>query len=159
MAERVDLGALFEEIVREQLELFDAVDARLRGELDLLLISLLPMRIIAAHPACRVQEVADGMGISVGGASKSVDRVERRGWCRRIANPDDRRSSVLELTEEGRRMLAAGNAVLEDETRRRVADPLGAAGLRRFADDLARLREARRAAAGTQPAAGAAARS
>jgi DNA-binding MarR family transcriptional regulator len=142
MSEAVDLGTLFELLVRVQVDLFDGVDERLRRELDLMMISLLPMRIVAAHPSCRVQEVADELGISVGGASKSVDRLERRGWCRRLSNPTDRRSSVLELTAEGHRLLAAANTVLDDEMRRRIAEPLGA-DLERFAGELRRLRSPR----------------
>src|SRR5690348_2656212 len=111
----LDHAVLFERIVRLQVDLFDAVDTRLRRELDLLLIALLPMRIIASHPGCRVQDVADGLGISVGGASKSADRLERGGWVRRVDNPADRRSSMLELTPAGKRMVAAGSAIIREE--------------------------------------------
>ncbi|GAA4253008.1 MarR family winged helix-turn-helix transcriptional regulator [Dactylosporangium darangshiense] len=135
----VDLAVLFERIVRLQVDLFTAVDARLRRELDLLLIALLPMRVIAANPGCRVQEIADGLGISVGGASKSADRLERGGWVRRIDNPSDRRSSVLELTAEGERMVAAGSSIIRDELRTRAAPILGERDLARFAADIDRL--------------------
>jgi DNA-binding MarR family transcriptional regulator len=135
----VDLAVLFERIVRLQVDLFTAVDASLRRELDLLLIALLPMRVIAANPGCRVQEIADGLGISVGGASKSADRLERSGWVRRIDNPSDRRSSVLELTAEGERMVAAGSSIIRDELRTRAAPILGERDLARFAADIDRL--------------------
>lgn len=137
----LDLAVLFERIVRLQVDLFDAVDTRLRRELNLLLIALLPMRIVAAHPGCRVQEIADGLGISVGGASKSADRLERSGWVHRVGNPSDRRSSVLELTAEGERMVAAGSAIIRDELGTRVARTLGERELARFAADVDRLRE------------------
>ncbi|MEV6931871.1 MarR family transcriptional regulator [Dactylosporangium sp. NPDC051485] len=135
----VDHAVLFERIVRLQVDLFNAVDTRLRRELDLLLIALLPMRIVAAHPGCRVQEIADGLGISVGGASKSADRLERGGWVRRVDNPSDRRSSVLELTAEGERMVAAGSAIIREELDARVGPMLGAQELARFAADVDRL--------------------
>jgi len=119
----VDLAVLFERFVRLQVDLFAAVDARLRSELDILLIALLPLRVVAAHPdGCRVQEIADGTGITAGGASKSADRLERGGWVRRVGNPADRRSSLLQLTDEGRRMVEAGSAVIRDE----LASRLGA---------------------------------
>ena len=135
-----DLTVLFERIVRLQVDLFAAVDARLRAELDLLLIALLPLRVVAATPGCRVQDIADGVGISVGGASKSADRLERGGWVRRIDNPADRRSSVLELTAEGERVVAAGSRIIREEMESRLAAPLGARGLARFAADVDRLR-------------------
>ncbi|MFE9328964.1 MarR family winged helix-turn-helix transcriptional regulator, partial [Nocardia sp. NPDC052278] len=79
------------------------------------------MRIVATHPGCRVQDVADGLGISVGGASKSADRLERSGWVSRVDNPSDRRSSMLELTAAGKRMVAAGSAIVREEMDPRVA--------------------------------------
>lgn len=135
----LDHAVVFERIVRLQVDLFEAVDTRLRRELDLMLIALLPMRIIAATAGCRVQDVADGLGISVGGASKSADRLERSGWVRRVHNPVDRRSSMLELTSEGEHMVAAGSAIIRQEIDSRVASILGHRELRRFATDIDRL--------------------
>ena len=86
--------------------------------------------------------IADELGISVGGASKSVDRLERQGWSRRLHNPGDRRSSVLELTAQRRQQLAAGNAILEGEMRRTRRRTVGV-DLKHFADELARLRVSR----------------
>lgn len=42
----------------------------------------------------------------MGTTSKGVDRLEKRGWVVRQANPADRRSHLLALTEEGGRLLA-----------------------------------------------------
>ena len=47
--------------------------------------------------------------ITVGGASKVVDKVQGAGWCRRLPNPTDGRSSLLELTESGEGLLEAAN--------------------------------------------------
>jgi DNA-binding MarR family transcriptional regulator len=134
-----DLAEVFERVVRLQVELFAAVDARLRRDLDIPLIALLPLRVVAARPGCRVQDIADGVGISVGGASKSADRLERGGWVRRAGNPSDRRSSVLELTAEGDRVVAAGSAIIHEEMESRLVPPLGPAGTARFAADIDRL--------------------
>lgn len=133
----VDLAVLFERFVRLQVELFDAIDARLRHELGLLLIALLPLRVVAAHPdGYRVQEIADGTGITVGGASKSADRLERGGWVRRVGNPADRRSSLLQLTDEGFRIVEMGSAIIRDE----LATRLGAGHeLEAFAATVDRL--------------------
>ncbi|MCX5064291.1 MarR family winged helix-turn-helix transcriptional regulator [Micromonospora lupini] len=134
-----DLAEVFERVVRLQVDLFTAVDTRLRRELGILLIALLPLRVIATRPDCRVQDIAEGVGISVGGASKSVDRLEHGGWVRRAENPADRRSSVLHLTAEGERMVSAGTAIIEAEMRSRLLPPLGPAGVARFATDINQL--------------------
>jgi DNA-binding MarR family transcriptional regulator len=139
MTEDARLASLFARLVRVQVELFDRVDARLKNETGMMLIALLPMRVVAGRPGCRVQDLADGLGISVGGASKSADRLVASGWVRRAGNPGDRRSSVLELTAEGERVLALGEKIVADEMRSRVLAPLGSAGLEAFAAALDRL--------------------
>ncbi len=110
-----DLVRLFSDLVRLETELWDAVDARLRADCDLTLGRFDTMRVIARTPSCRVLDVAAGLSITVGGASKMVDRIEAAGHCRRRPHPDDRRSSIVELTPEGAAVLAAAEATVEGE--------------------------------------------
>jgi DNA-binding MarR family transcriptional regulator len=110
-----DLPLLFEQLVRFQIQLWNAVDARLRSELGTTLGNLESMRVIGGRGVCRVNDIADDLIITVGGASKLVDRLEASGTCVRSANPDDRRSSLIELTDNGRDELARATAVLADE--------------------------------------------
>ena len=93
-----DLTALFSELIRYETELWNAVDARLRGDCDLPLTRFEPMQIIGRRKACRVHDIAEELSITVGGTSKLVDRIEAFGHCRRRPNPGDRRSSLIELT-------------------------------------------------------------
>ena len=67
------------------------------------------MQVTAGQPRCRVMDIARALSITVGGASKVVDRLETAGLCRRLPNPTDRRSNLLELTQPGRSLLAAAN--------------------------------------------------
>ena len=89
-----DLKVLFNELIRLEIELWDAVDKRLRTDCDLPLSRFEPMQVIARYPECRVQDIAHELAITVGGVSKLVDRIEASGHCRRRANPKDRRSSI-----------------------------------------------------------------
>jgi DNA-binding MarR family transcriptional regulator len=135
-----DLPLLLARLIAMQVELFEAADSRLRAEAGMPLVGLLPLRIVRATPECRVQELAAGLGLSVGGASKSADRLERRGWLRRVEHPSDRRSLLLELTAEGIAAAATGDAVVERVMLERVIPILGEAGAERLSSDLARLR-------------------
>jgi DNA-binding MarR family transcriptional regulator len=135
-----DLPLLLSRLIATQVELFELADARLRAEADMPLVALLPLRIVRATPDCRVQELAAGLGLSVGGASKSADRLERRGWMRRVTHPSDRRSLLLEITESGVAAAEAGDLVVADVLRERVIAVLGDAGAERLSSDLARLR-------------------
>src|SRR5947209_11667491 len=100
--ERVELAGLFSELVRLETELWNAVDGRLRADFNLPLARFEPMQVIARVPSCRVFDIASELSITIGGTSKLVDRIEASGHCRRLANPHDRRSSLIELTPAGR---------------------------------------------------------
>ncbi|MBM7490746.1 DNA-binding MarR family transcriptional regulator [Micromonospora luteifusca] len=60
---------------------------------------------LRGHPGARVADLAEFFAIGVGATSKGIDRLEGRGWVRRIPNPADRRSSLLELTDAGRALV------------------------------------------------------
>src|SRR6516165_12550521 len=115
-----ELLVLFHQLVRFETELWNAIDARLRAEFDLPLSRLEPMQVIARRPSCRVYDIAEELSITIGGTSKLVDRIEAAGFCIRRANPDDGRSSVIELTAAGRRVLAKATKVFESELETRI---------------------------------------
>lgn len=49
----------------------------------------------------------------MGAASKLVDRLERDALVRRVPHPEDGRSSLIELTAEGARLVTAATATFE----------------------------------------------
>lgn len=137
-----DFRELFNDIVRFEIELWNAVDARLRSEFDLPLSHFEPMSVMGRLPVCRVYDIASELGITTGGTSKLVDRIEASGYCRRLPNPADRRSSLLQLTDEGQRVLAEAGVVFDDELQRWLGDAVPERTLRQFASTLSRLRAA-----------------
>ncbi len=136
------LPELFGELVRLEIELWDAVDARLLADHGLTLGRFLPMQVLARRPGCRVQDIAEELAITVGGASKVVDRIAAAGHCVRRPNPGDRRSSLIELTPAGERVLAAATASYTGELDRRLGGALGRAEVRDLTATLSRLRKA-----------------
>jgi DNA-binding MarR family transcriptional regulator len=137
-----DLLDLFHQLIRFETELWNAVDARLRAELSLPLSRLEPMQVMAARPSCRVYDIAAELSITIGGTSKLVDRIEAAGYCVRRANPKDRRSSIIELTASGRRVLAKATKVFEDELRARIGSAVPQRSLQQFHSVLVKLRAA-----------------
>jgi DNA-binding MarR family transcriptional regulator len=109
------LTALFSDLVRLETRLYNALDARLKAEHDLPLGQFEFLRFIAGRTTTRVYDIAHEMAITVGATSKGVDRLEAAGRCRRTANPDDRRSSLVELTPAGSAILAAATPTVEAE--------------------------------------------
>jgi DNA-binding MarR family transcriptional regulator len=96
---------LVDDLVRVEVRLYTLLDARLRAEHGHGLGRLDLLRTVAEVPDCRVSDVVRRLGITVGAASKGVDRQVRDGLVRRAANPEDGRSSFLALTPAGRRVL------------------------------------------------------
>jgi DNA-binding MarR family transcriptional regulator len=137
-----DLRRLFNNIIRFEIELWNAVDARLKSEFDLPLTHFEPMSVIDRLPGCRVYDIATDLGITTGGASKLVDRIEASGYCRRLPNPADRRSSLLELTPEGQRVLNEAGVAFDEELQRLLGSAVPERTLRQFAATLTRLRPA-----------------
>jgi MarR family transcriptional regulator, organic hydroperoxide resistance regulator len=139
-----DLRQLFNDLIRFEIELWNAVDARLKSEFGLPLTHFEPMSVMDRLPRCRVYDIASELGITTGGTSKLVDRIEANGYCRRLPNPDDRRSSLLELTPEGRRLFAEAGQAFDDELQRRLGTAVPERTLRQFGATLSRLRASSR---------------
>ena len=138
----VNLRQLFDDLVRFETDLWNGVDARLRAAGQVPLGSLNVMQVVRRTPACRVNDVADALSITIGGASQAVDRLTARGLCERRPNPDDRRSSIVELTGSGSAALAAGEEIFDAELAARFDAGLSPAALRSLGHALSTLRKA-----------------
>jgi DNA-binding MarR family transcriptional regulator len=149
----VDLRRLFDDLVRLETELWNAIDATLRREAGVSLGGLDVMRVVDRTRDCRVNDIAGALSITIGGASQAVDRLERRALCERLPHPSDRRSSLVQLTEAGRELTGAGGLILDRELAARLSGPLPAAELDRLGAALTTLRAA--TAAGTDTGHGA----
>ena len=132
-----DTVEFLDALVRCEIDLWNLVDDAVRRSPGTTLGRLHALRILrACGGRARVQDVADDLAITVGAASKLVDRLEADGTARRVPNPDDRRSSLIALTETGAAEASAGL----DTMRRALDDALPAdliaERLRALTDDL-----------------------
>jgi MarR family transcriptional regulator, organic hydroperoxide resistance regulator len=139
-----DLKQLFSDLIRFETELWNAIDARLRAEHDLPLHKFEPMQIIASRPNCRVYDIAEALSLTTGGTSKLIDAIEATGYCIRRPNPDDRRSSIIELTPSGRKTLARATKAFEHELELRLRSSVPARTLAQFSSSMRALRAASR---------------
>jgi MarR family transcriptional regulator, organic hydroperoxide resistance regulator len=141
----LDLRFLFSELVRLETELWNAVEGRLQADFGVTLPVFEFLQVISRNPACRVNDISAELAITVGGTSKIVDRIEASGYCVRIANPSDRRSSIIKLTPAGKRLLPKLTAAVDDELRRRLGADVPDKSLLQLTRTLTRLRSAVRA--------------
>jgi DNA-binding MarR family transcriptional regulator len=77
----------------------DLVETHVIGNLD-------------AHGPMSQGRLAQLLGLTSGGVTGVVDRLENAGTVRRVADPHDRRRRRIELTERARRILVERNETL-----------------------------------------------
>lgn len=97
----------FDVLVRYEVALWSVVDRELSRQHEISLAQLHALRVLARRSGQgRVQDLSDDVGITVGAASKLVDRLERDGLAERSPNPTNRRSSLITLTAAGEQALS-----------------------------------------------------
>ncbi len=137
-----DLPALFADLVRLEIELWDAVEVRLRAELGVGLGTAQTLAVVAEVQGCRVHDIVRGLSITIGGASKTVDRLERDGLVARRPHPSDRRSSVIALTPAGATTHAKAQRLIAAELDTRIAGVLSDRALDQLHRTVVKLRTA-----------------
>jgi DNA-binding MarR family transcriptional regulator len=76
------------------------------GELDLTPAQLALLRLVAARPGQSQQKLAKQLGTSATRLVPLVDGLEKRGLIERRRNAEDRRLYALELSQDGRALMA-----------------------------------------------------
>jgi DNA-binding MarR family transcriptional regulator len=99
-------SSFFDDLVRCETRLYNAIGERLRAEHGLVTTQFEFLRYFRDHPGSRVADTATNFAAGVGAISKGVDRLEARGWVTRHPNPADGRSSLVSLTSTGAALLA-----------------------------------------------------
>ncbi len=67
---------------------------------------------LSIHPM-RMSEIADKLVLSRGGTTKVIDRLEELGHVTRRPDPDDRRATLVEITDSGRQARAEAKVVID----------------------------------------------
>ena len=127
----------FDVLVRYETSLWNHLDDRLAAVGTVRLGTLSALRVLRRHPgSARVQELRTELGITVGAASKLVDRLERAGLATRSAHPDDRRSSLITLTAAGEAALDQASAIVDRALQEHLGDEPAAAAVTTILEHL-----------------------
>jgi len=79
-----------------------------RGEVG----ALSALRVAGPPHRLSPTRLGKGLMLSSAGVTSRIDRLERRGLVRRLADPDDRRGVIVELTENGLQVVDEAVAAL-----------------------------------------------
>ena len=76
------------------------------------------LRVLMRHGVMRLSELSDHLHIAARSTTEVVDALETRGLLERRPDPDDRRATLVVLTEQGTNVLDAIRAARGTETER-----------------------------------------
>ena len=76
------------------------------------------LRVLMRHGVMRLSELSDHLHIAARSTTEVVDALETRGLVQRRPDPDDRRATLVELTEHGTSVLDAIRAARGTEAER-----------------------------------------
>jgi MarR family transcriptional regulator, multiple antibiotic resistance protein MarR len=133
-----DLGVLFGDLVRCETRLYNGLNDWLRERHGIVTSQYEFLR----YPGSRVADIAAEFAIGIGATSKGADRLERGGWIARQPNPEDRRSSLLVLTEEGVRLIDAATQTFTERVTELFGGALDASQISAAAQAFSLLRSA-----------------
>ncbi|MFJ8628977.1 MarR family winged helix-turn-helix transcriptional regulator [Kitasatospora sp. NPDC093550] len=139
-AAAADLRGFFDDLVRCETRLYNALNDRLRERHGIVTSQYEFLSYLRTHPGCRVADLAAEFAIGVGATSKGIDRLEKLGWAVRRPNPADRRSSLLALTDSGAQLVEEARRTFTDGLAELLGGTLDASALSAAARALAALR-------------------
>jgi len=76
------------------------------------------LRVLRRHGVMRLSELSEWLRIAPRSATEVVDALEARGLVRRMADPGDRRATLVEMTEPGTEILEAIRGASDSEAER-----------------------------------------
>ena len=122
----------------------DAIDAQLQRDAGLshFEYQVMAMLSMSPHRTRRMSEVAALANGSLPRLSRTVDRLDRRGWVTRRPDPDDGRATLAVLTDAGWGKVVATAPGHVAEVRRLVIDPLTRTQVRQLHEIASRIRQA-----------------
>ena len=81
---------------------------------DMTPVQFAALDAIHTHPATDQTFVAELIGYDRATIGGVIDRLEKKGWIRRVVNERDRRARELSLTVKGKRVYSALRPVVKD---------------------------------------------
>ncbi|MBC9727974.1 MarR family transcriptional regulator [Streptomyces sp. TRM68367] len=124
-------------LVKAATRLEQRIDSAVRRECGISHTMLEVLIRLCRQPGEEVSQrrLADDLTLTSSGTTRLIDRMEQAGLVRRVPSPEDRRSVLVEPTQQGRAVFLRAADVHARVVQRHFVDPLGA-------EDYARLTHA-----------------
>lgn len=86
---------------RSMLDAFEFFDTQWRRDWGLSAMEKLVITHLWSEHCATMTRLAERIGMTSGGATSLIDRLERDGYVERTSDPDDRRRQLVKLTPKG----------------------------------------------------------
>ena len=107
MSSREELQAELAEQMQAFQARVDAFDELVAARLGVNRTDLRCVEILVAQRTASPGELGPALGLTTGGVTAMLIRLERLGYLRRVPHPDDGRKVIVEVTDEALRQVAA----------------------------------------------------
>lgn len=77
---------------------------------DLTMPEFITLDKVSTTPNCPVQKIGHALGFTKSGATRIVNRLEKKGYIKKIKSPDDARYCCLGITAAGVRVLLSADS-------------------------------------------------
>lgn len=84
-------------------------------------IEMISYILTACPKGCRIQDIAEGMGLSAPTVSVAIKRLEENGWVEKRPDPEDKRASIITVSEQSQKIAQK----IKDNQRRMIERFLG----------------------------------
>jgi DNA-binding MarR family transcriptional regulator len=117
--------------------IWSSIEAELQP-LDITAAQFVVFNSIALGKGRTIGEFCRLLGYDSGAMTRLLDRIEKKGLIRRVANPEDRRSFLLELTPESKALFPQAKRRVQAVFKRLLAgfDEAKAAALKQALEQL-----------------------
>jgi DNA-binding MarR family transcriptional regulator len=136
----LDPAGLLDDLVRAQIEVWNAAEHALRSTSGVALPWYEALRVVGAEGSVRGADLARALLITESGASKLLARIEAAGLLVREADPADARASRFSLTDAGRTSLGEASEAVRAALPSVMGDRLEADEIAHLASLLAKFR-------------------
>ncbi|MDX9980694.1 MAG: MarR family transcriptional regulator [Lentisphaeria bacterium] len=112
-------------ILRAMRRIIRAVDLHsreLQGKFQITAPQMICLYSVAGQKGLTLSRLANEVSLGASTVTGIVDRLESKGWVRRLRDPHDRRKIELEITAAGQRIVDAAPPLLQDRFSQRLRE-------------------------------------
>ena len=95
----------FEEIMPGFHKIVQSPDPDWASEIDLTVSQCMVLKNLAQNDNCKMSDLSSALFVTLANMTSMADRMERDGYLKRVADPEDRRIVRIKMTPKGKNVV------------------------------------------------------